>query len=129
MLSFFKSKQAKVPDFIQNQLKANFPEAKNIEWINTKDAYEALFYVSDTELIASYDAEGRLLNYKKNIWPNQLPDFLADKILGQGELMNAIEVFTTNDSFFELIFRDKQFNRKLVIVDKSGEIQSEKALS
>lgn len=120
MFKLFSQKIPSIPANIQKQLLANFPEAKNIEWSKTKSAFEALFYISENEYIAKFDAEGKLLEHKINLKPFEVPEYIKDIVLSYGELMNTIEVFTTKDSFFEIIYRDKNLDRFLLFIDKKG---------
>jgi hypothetical protein len=52
---------------------SRFPGAFNIDWDIRQDGFEAIFYIEDAEHIARLSMEGAVVEYKKNLWPNELP--------------------------------------------------------
>lgn len=120
MFNFFSQKKSSIPENIKNQLLKIFPGALNIEWTKAGTEHEALFYISDCEYIAKFDAEGNLLEHKINLRSAEVPEYINEIVLSYGELMNTIEVFTTKNSFFEIIYRDKNLDRFLLFIDKKG---------
>jgi len=110
----------KVPETIKSSLLNYFPYAKNIDWDIHKDSYEAIFYLDDVEHIAQISFEGVLTEYKKNLWPDELPAPIAEECKKMGEIMNAIAIFRGSDHFFEVIIRKSSFKRKLLLFNNSS---------
>jgi hypothetical protein len=58
---------------LAQQLKKDFPEARDIEWETAAGIYEAEFEISWRDCKAYYDAEGHLLMYSLDIRLSELP--------------------------------------------------------
>lgn len=113
-------KPKSIPENVIAELNKHFPNAINVDWEIKEAGYEAVFYLQDTEHIAHISADGILRTYKRNLWPNELPDSIAEVCKQQGEIMNAIAIFRDKDQFYEIIVRDKNFNRTLLLFQKNA---------
>lgn len=116
----FKNQPKTIPEAAKTKLIAQFPNAVNVEWDVKKGIYEAIFYLDDVEHIALISADGRLKEYKKNLWPNELPEKITAECNQLGEIMNAIVIFEDGKKFFEVIVRDSSLKRKLLLFDESA---------
>lgn len=126
MHTFFEQNQTSVPEYIKQQLQQHFPNAINIEWTSTQPFFEAMFYISDTEHLAKFESSGKLQEYKRNIRLTSLPDIIRDKATLNGEIMNVIEVISNNKTFFEIICRDQNHNRRILFINIDGKLLEEK---
>lgn len=122
--SFFTGDNQKPSKLIIESLTASFPNAVNIEWNLVKNEWEALFYSLDMECIVRFSKKGQLIESRKN-YPLDVLDSELKKVLSKhGELMNAIEINKEGAGvFFECIFRDKDLNRFMMLVDDQGLIK------
>jgi hypothetical protein len=111
-----------VPEAVRDELDKNFPNAINIEWEHKKNDYEAVFYLNDVEHIARISDVGELTEFKKNLWPEELPESIAAKSREWGEVMNSIAIFKAGACLYEVIIRDSLFKRKLLLFDESGNL-------
>ena len=99
LIKIFKSPPKSVPEAIQKVLLSHFPGAINIDWEQKKVSYEAIFYMNDIEHIARFSHEGILKEYKKNLWPSELPKEIADECNKLGQIMNAIVILRKETLF------------------------------
>ncbi len=128
LLKIFGASAKKIPDFIKDQLFKQFPEAINIDWDKKNDFYEAVFYVNETEYIAKISDEDGLTGYKKNLKLDELPPDVSAECETHGEIMNAIGIYTKTNHIYEVIVRDREFGRTLLLLSKSGEILESKTI-
>jgi hypothetical protein len=91
--NIFKSQSKLIPGDVKKQLGKLFPTAKNIDWEVKNDIYEAIFYLNDIEHIAKFSKKGELVEYKKNLWPDELPEQLKIQADTFGEIMNGIVIY------------------------------------
>lgn len=127
-LKIFGASSKKIPENVKEQLLKQFPEAINIDWDKKDDLYEAVFYLNETEYIAKISEEDGLTGYKKNLKADELPPEVIAESETHGEIMNAIAIYTRANHFFEVIVRDREFNRTLLFISKSGELLELKAI-
>lgn len=111
-----------IPEKVKSRLTEHFPEALNIEWEKKKDNYEAIFYVNEVEHIAKISEKNGLLEYKKNLKLDELPEVVSDECKKSGEIMNAIANYLEDNLFYEVIVRDKEFSRSLLLLNKDGKL-------
>lgn len=116
----FKNQPKTIPEATEKALFNHFPNAVNVEWEVKKGIYEAIFYLEDVEHIALISADGLLKEYKRNLWPNELPKKVAEECSRQGEIMNVIAIFRSEKPSFEVIVRDSSLKRKLLLFDESA---------
>lgn len=111
-----------IPEEVKAQLMHHFPDALNIEWETKKDIFEAIFYVTHVEYIAKISEKKGLMEYKRNLKLDELPEVISEECKKSGEIMNAIANDIESELFYEIIIRDKDFNRSLLLLNKSGEL-------
>jgi hypothetical protein len=122
IFNIFKSNTKSVRSKVKKSLLAHFPDAINIDWTVTDDSFEAIFYVEEIEHIAKLSKDGLLLEYKKNLWLDEVPDWVSSKAAEHGEMMSAIIIFSGKKIKYEIIIRKKDFNRFLLIFDNLGNL-------
>ncbi len=122
ILKIFGTSTKLIPDNIISRLLNQFPDAINIEWEIKDDNYEAVFYMNDKEYIAKISKENEITGYKSNLKIEELPEDIKTECEKSGEIMNAIAIYTKSNHLFEIIVRDKEFNRSLLLLSKSGEL-------
>jgi hypothetical protein len=66
--------------------------------------------------------EGSVLEYKKNLWLNELPAQINKSGGAFGEIMNGIVVNRDNVLFYELIIRDTKLDRYVYLFDDKGNL-------
>ncbi len=124
----FRSGSQHPPKKITEHLSARFPQAQSVEWNRHGSLYEAVFFDNDTEMIARFDCDGTLTELRINVAPARIPQFLLDNIAPEFETMNCIEVHVNQSMYYELIIRDNEFRRFLIMADKAGTILEKTAL-
>ena len=129
---FFKNilsdKLANPPEEVKNHFFDFFTNPFNIDWYVEDDFYEAVFYEDDLEKIAKYDIDGNFVNVKTNIPVDQLPQNIRNIAQSFGEIMNTIIISNNNETYFEIIFRDKELIRYELLLDQGGNIVSNQKL-
>ncbi len=98
----------------------HFSHARNVEWNCVDDLWEAIFFDEDIEKTAKIDRTGRLVEYRINITPDDIPPIISSGVDEHYEIMNCIAVYTSETTKYELIVRDKEFSRFLLMVDSLG---------
>ncbi len=122
--AIFKSHVKNVPNTVVKCLTNHFPEAINVEWEAKENIFEAVFYLNEIEHIAYINEKGKLIEYKKNLWINELPISINAEAEKIGEIMNAIVIYRTPEQFYEIIVRNKEFNRTLMLFNSNGILQT-----
>jgi len=118
--SFLKKDHKSIPKFINQKLLAFFPRAINIEWNKNQNTFEALFYMDEVELIAKLNDKGELIEYKNNIRKNEIPEIVGLETYKHGEIMSAIAIYFGEEVHYEIIIRQKDLVRYLLILDSQG---------
>lgn len=126
---FFKKSKKSIPDSIKKRFLSFFPKAFNVEWNKMDDYFEALFYNDDVEHIAKLSHEGALMEYKKNIRISDIPEFIKAKAAEQGEIMSAIIIFPQQTVQYEIITRNENLSRDLLLLDDQGNLLEKKTIS
>lgn len=120
----FRFTNVSLPDLVKNSFMEKFGDSINVEWLQTDDSYEAIFYLEEIEHIAHFDITGKLLNLKKNLPIHTTPVHIKEKATLHGELMNIIEIREDEIVGYELIIRDEALIRfSLLLNEKGGLIQ------
>ncbi len=123
----FNFSNVSIPEAVKNSFSAKYGDSINIEWLQTDDFYEAIFYHEDIEHIAHFDSSGKLLNLKKNLSIYDIPQRIKAKASEHGELMNVIEISEEEIVGYELIVRDEALIRfSLLLNEKGGLIHKSK---
>lgn len=68
------------PSVVLNTFKTNFPDARDVEWEKQGDDYEVEFDHNQIDHNAYIDASGKLILYKYDINPNDLPQAVKNTI-------------------------------------------------
>ncbi|MBN1598045.1 MAG: hypothetical protein JW894_07105 [Bacteroidales bacterium] len=106
----------------------NFENAVNVEWFSRGEYFEAIFYKDNLEHIAMFNLNGGLIEYKVNLPKEFLPETIKNMLEEKGEIMNVVMINKGNTVEYEVIVRDKELNRILVIISEIGRIQEERKL-
>jgi hypothetical protein len=123
----FRFVQVSPPEKVKDSFMEKFGESINIEWLQTEDCFEAIFYLDDVEHIAHFDSSGKLHNLKKNLSILSSPEQIKQKAAQYGELMNVIEIIEDEVVGYEIIIRDEDLIRySLLLNEKGGLIQKSK---
>lgn len=116
------------PEEVTEHFFSFFSNPLNIEWYIENNSYEAIFYEDEFEKIASYDQRGNLIHVKTNIPIEQLPKKISEIAKSFGEIMNSIIIDENSETFYEIIYRDKDLNRFDLLIDQNGKILSNQIL-
>ncbi|HEY3372679.1 MAG TPA: hypothetical protein VGK10_17640 [Prolixibacteraceae bacterium] len=123
----FKFSTVNLPAAVKIAFAEKFGESLNVEWIQSDDFFEAIFYLEEIEHIARFDATGKILNLKKNLSIQATPPHIIAKAAKHGELMNVIEICEDEIVGYELIVRDETLIRfSLLLNEKGGLINKSK---
>jgi len=117
---FFKFTSVTLPDPVKIAFAEKFGESLNVEWLQTDDFYEAIFYLEDIEHIGRFDSSGKILNLKKNLSIHSIPLHIKEKAASHGELMNVIEIWEDEIVGYELIVRDQDLIRYSLLLNEKG---------
>ncbi|WP_346862738.1 hypothetical protein [uncultured Draconibacterium sp.] len=115
-------------EICSRSFKENFEDAVNIEWYNKTDYYEAIFYKNSLEHIAVFSLAGTLSEYRFNLPTEYLPEPIKNMALQKGEIMNTVLRNKGNMLEYELIVKDKEFKRNLIVFSDLGNIIEERKL-
>lgn len=103
----------------------SFPNARNVDWTQEEESFEALFSENGFEKIAKIDFHGHVIEIRTNVKPESLLATIADKLKKNGEIMNVIHIDNKNfGETFEFIIKDNWKVRHLFITDRQGNIIS-----
>ena len=116
------------PDVCLHSLNRNFENAVNVEWSRREGCYEAIFYNNCIEHIAIFSLAGTLEEYRQNLTPEYLPESVRNLALQKGEIMNSVLRNKGSKLEYEIILRDQQLKRHMVIFSDLGEIIEERQL-
>ncbi|MFT6866182.1 MAG: hypothetical protein ACJA08_001011 [Cyclobacteriaceae bacterium] len=106
----------------------NFTGAIKVEWSKTDNCYEAVFYLNNLEHIAIFSLDGLLIEYRMILPDGYLPEQIKNKLEDMGEIMNKILINKGNSLIYEIIVRDKNLVRSLVLMTDLGVVIEEKRL-
>lgn len=116
----FKFTNVNLPPPVKHAYSEKFGDSINVEWLQIDDFYEAIFYLEDMEHIARFDANGKILNVKRNLPIHTIPDAIKEKASLHGELMNVIEISEDVVVAYELIVRDETLIRYSLLLNEKG---------
>jgi hypothetical protein len=122
IFNIFRSNAKSIPGKIKKGLLLHFPNAINIDWTASDNSYEAIFYLEEIEHIAKISSDGILIEYKKNLWLDEVPETIGTKAAEHGEMMSAIAIYAGKKIKYEIIIRKKDFNRFLLLYDQQGNL-------
>jgi hypothetical protein len=116
----FKFSNVALPLPVKESFSEKFGESLNVEWLQTDDFYEAIFYLEDMEYIARFDSTGKIINQKKNLPIHTTPQHIKNKASEHGELMNVIVICEDEIVGYELIVRDEALIRFSLLLNEKG---------
>ena len=116
------------PDPVQASLYRRFENPTKVEWYLRDKCYEAVFYVNTREYLARFSQDGELLDHKVNLTLDSLPARILRSAGSRGEIMNAVAIHSGKDLRYEIIYRDEDLKRYLMLLDSNAAILSEKLL-
>ncbi len=116
----FRFSNVLLPEAVKDSFQEKFGNSINVEWLQTDDFYEAIFYFEEIENIAHFDSRGKLLNLKKNMSIHSIPNHIKEKASQHGELMNVIEISEEGVVGYELIIRDEDLIRFSLLLNENG---------
>jgi hypothetical protein len=116
----FRNHKKNIPGIVEKKLIDIFPKAKNIDWERKDELFEAIYYLEEVEHIAQFTETGELIQYKKNLWPDELPEILKTEGGKFGEIMNGIVIYRGTDLFYEMIVRNEKLDRYEFLYDTDG---------
>lgn len=111
-----------IPEKVKEALHLQFPEALNVEWESKNDVYEAVFYRNEIEFIAKVSEEKGVIEYKQNLKLDELPAPITAQCVKSGEIMNAICITRDAAIFYEVIVRNKNLDRSVLLLDDSAKL-------
>jgi len=107
---------------------ANFAGAADVEWFMAGEHYEAIFYRNKLEHIALFGQDGLLMEYRKKLPVDFLPNPVRHLALSRGEIMNALMKNKGNMLEYELIVRKAPCERYLLVISDLGNMKEERML-
>lgn len=115
------------PQFVAAAFDTLFPEAVNVEWHPNAQGFEAVFHLNQCEMITMLDANGQLLELRRNLPAAEAPDVVKVALAPGAELMNVIRVEKTEVTY-EIIYRNSRLDRFVMLINENGNILSDSAL-
>jgi hypothetical protein len=128
IVNIFRQQKKSVPSAVAGSLRVNFPSATGVEWSQPGQLFEAIFFHDNAEKIARFDSDGNLLEYRVNIPPTDIPSEVKSAVNEEFEIMNCISVFISGLTTYELIVRNRDLVRYLMVIDHRGNQVSLKTL-
>lgn len=116
------------PEVCVIALYLKFPGAINPEWHQKGEHFEVVFHRNAIECIADFDATGRLIKYKMNLEEDLLPSSVRDALLQRGEIMNTVLINEGSHLNYEVILRNKDLQRSMILLDHLGVVIRERLL-
>ena len=122
LTKIFRTPFKHIPEKVKEALHLQFPEALNVEWETKNDVYEAVFYRNEIEFIAKISEDKGVIEYKQNLKLDELPVRITEECVKSGEIMNAIGITRGETIFYEVIVRDKNLDRSVLLLDESANL-------
>lgn len=122
------SKNVNLPEKVKASFDKYFYNPLNVEWFNLNNTFEAIFHEDELEKIAMFDTNGDLLEEKVNLGIELLPARVKMVARNHGELMNSIRIKRKEEILFEIIYRDKELDRYLLLLDRDGKVLNKEKL-
>lgn len=121
-------KSVNPPEKVKASFDQCFYNPLNVEWFNLNNNFEAIFYEDELEKIAMFNSNGELLEEKVNLGIELLPARVKMVARNHGELMSSIRIKRKEDILFEIIYRDKELDRYLLLLDRDGKVLNSEKL-
>lgn len=126
--SFLEGSNIKTPEAVLEAFINKFSGTVNTEWFKVEDLYEAVFYHNGIEKIAKFSGDGTWHETGINTDKDLIPSAVKSAAEKNGEIMSSIEFRTAGSSKFEIVVRDSQMNRFLLIINDSGKLIKNKPI-
>ncbi|QSE96492.1 hypothetical protein [Fulvivirga lutea] len=105
-----------------------FNGSTSVEWFEQGAVYEAIFYKDDLEHIALFHKNGQLIEYRRTVPQGFLPHSIRQLILEKGEIMNRVLLNRGNEILYEVIYRDSDHVRFMILLTDLGQVIEHKKL-
>ena len=128
LVKLVEGEHIELPKTCIDSLKRNFSNAINIEWTKINADFEAIFYQDNLEYIALFKADGELIEYRRIIPEGYLPFSIRQLVMKKGEVMNRVLLNRGNELFYEVIYRDQELNRFMLLISDLGKVISHSKL-
>jgi hypothetical protein len=110
------------PKVCVDALLSNFKNPVNVEWFSKGDSYEAIFYLDNLEVIALISTNGEVLECKRFIPRETMPDPIKIASAQHGEIMNVVQIENSEGINYEVIVRDESLIRSVIYLDKDAHL-------
>jgi hypothetical protein len=120
LIKLVEGDHIELPKACINSLQKNFEKSINVEWTKANTNFEAIFYQDNLEYIALFKADGELIEYRRIVPEGYLPFQIRQSVLEKGEVMNRVLVNRGNELFYEIIYRDQELNRFMLLISDLG---------
>jgi len=108
--------------------KSQFPDAVRTDWSSKDQFFEAIFYRENMEHIARYDDKGILQDYMIHLPQELLPYAIQSRLVNRGEIMSVMLINKGHSIFYEIIIRDRDHKRQLILYSETGVLLNENRL-
>lgn len=116
------------PQLCLDAFKRQFSNAVRIDWSSKDQFFEAIFYREDMEHIARYDEKGILQDYMIHLPQELLPSAILSRLAKRGEIMSVMLINKGYSIYYEIITRDKNHKRHLILLSETGALLNENRL-
>ena len=127
-MNLFMKTDSDIPASVEKKFRKVFHHPVDVEWINSGDHFEALFYERKQERIARFDKAGNLVEVRTNISPLDPTVIHNTYVREMGELMNYIRIERGGATTHELIIRKPDLSRVLVLLNDDFAVIREESL-
>ena len=126
--NFLESERINPSHHVKHSLKKNFDNALKVDWMTRDDHFEAIFYKDNIEHLALFAKDGQLIEYKMNLSEDFLPLPAKSALPSDCEIMNVVLRNHGNSLSYEVIYRNKELRRFVMVIDELGKVEMEKEL-
>jgi uncharacterized membrane protein YkoI len=119
--------ESKIPSVVLNAVKAKYPGASDIDWEKKKDFYEAEFDMDSTEHEFHIDANGKIIEHKREISLSELPAAVQNVLKSgyPGHGIGEVDMIEKQGQvFYELELEAKGQKDKKVTFSSDGKLIS-----
>lgn len=118
--------QSQVPSVVVNTFISKFPKTTGLEWERKGELYEAEFDVKNIDHKALLDLSGKLIMFKHDIRPSDLPKIVRNTIRNQykGYRIDDVEKVDNDGIIFYQVDLDGQPNDQKLVITKDGKVES-----
>lgn len=128
LINLFSEERIEPPGPCLDALSRHFPNAVRTDWSSKDQLFEAVFYMENLEHIARYNADGDLQDYMVHLSHEMLPASIRSDLKGRGEIMSTVLLNNRYSISYEVIIRDVQLKRHLILLSFNGTVLGERTL-